>query len=119
MSEELRKQKLKKASKDYLDRVSRPFNLTKSRSFEGGSLRERRHSYSEGQAAQQDGSAVDFVAQPLPEFYYADEELNEKYLFFLLNREMNLFDFSKDLRINITQVLDKMILRISIKHYLF
>lgn len=73
MSEELRKEKLKKTSKDYMDKVSRPFNLTKKKTTSSDSLRERRHSYTEGTQNQSE-----FIAQPLPEFYYADEELVER-----------------------------------------
>jgi hypothetical protein len=73
MNEELRKEKLKKSSKDYMDKVSRPFNLTKKKITGTDSLRERRHSYSEGTETQ-----TEFVAQPLPEFYFADEELLER-----------------------------------------
>lgn len=69
INEEMRKQKLKQVSKDYLLKVSKPFQLTKS-------TRERRHSYSEGQEDKK--YLNDFVAQPMPDFYYNDEDLNER-----------------------------------------
>lgn len=69
--EELRKIRLKKMSKEYMNKVCKPFNLTEPKKKQ----KERRHSYSEGQN--------EFNAQPLPDFYF-DEELDEKYLIFLL-----------------------------------
>lgn len=63
--EELRKMRLKKMSKEYMDKICKPFKLTEPKNKE----KERRHSYSEGQS--------EFNAQPLPDFYF-DEEMDEK-----------------------------------------
>lgn len=70
--EEMRKFKLKKMSQEYMDKVSKPFNLTDYKKKESVA-RERRHSFSEGQS-----ESFEFNAQPLPEFYFNDEELVEK-----------------------------------------
>jgi protein FAM161A len=76
MEEELRKMRLKKASQEYMERVARPFNLTEPK--RGGSVKERRHSFTEGD--QQDTA---FYAQPLPEYYFNEDLTQEKLVFFL------------------------------------
>ena len=73
VDEEYRKQKLKAMSKEYSKKVSRPFNLTDTNK-NSESKRQRRHSFS-GEKIEK---KVDFVAHPLPEFYYNEEELKEK-----------------------------------------
>lgn len=73
--EELRKIKLKEMSKQYLDKVSKPFNLTDyKKKDKSPPTRERRHSYSEGQQP----DTYEFNAQPLPDFYFNDEDFTEK-----------------------------------------
>lgn len=61
----IRKMKLKKKSKEYMEAVSKPFNLTETKKAE----RTRRHSYSEGQ----NDEDYKFFAKPLPEFYTQDD----------------------------------------------
>jgi hypothetical protein len=70
MENEMRKMKLKKSSKEYMESVSKPFNLTEPKKV---SVKVRRHSFSEGQ-----NDDFKFSANPLPEFY-TNEELNERY----------------------------------------
>ena len=66
--EELRKLRIRLESKEYLENVSKPFNLTE---------RERRHSFS-GQTELEEGLLDKFTANPLPEFYFDNEYLSER-----------------------------------------
>jgi hypothetical protein len=74
MEEEVRKIRLKKMSQEYMEKNSRPFKLTETK--KGASVKERRHSYTEGQDLEAE-CAKEFYARPLPEFYY-NEELNQE-----------------------------------------
>lgn len=74
VDEELRKHKIKRMSKEYMEKVSKPFNLTET--GKKSSLRQRRHSYS----GDTEEKKTEFYAQPLPEFYNNEELINEKYL---------------------------------------
>ena len=67
--EKLRKIKLKETSKEYLEKNSKPFNLTDMKKT---SLRERRHSFTEGESDKTD--RTEFAANPLPNFYFEDDE---------------------------------------------
>jgi hypothetical protein len=67
--EKLRKLRLKEASKEYLEKNSKPFNLTDAKKT---SLRERRHSFTEGESNKTD--RAEFAANPLPNFYFEDDE---------------------------------------------
>jgi protein FAM161A len=67
--EKLRKLKLKETSKEYLEKNSKPFNLTDMKKT---SLRERRHSFTEGESNKTD--RTEFAANPLPNFYFEDDE---------------------------------------------
>lgn len=82
MEEELRKIKLKQMSKEYLEKVSKPFNLSYQKknnanssttSSKNTSVRERRHSFTDSKETMKD-----FRAQPLPDFYYNEDLLTEK-----------------------------------------
>ena len=67
--EKLRKLKLKESSKEYLEKNSKPFNLTDTKKSAASTLRERRHSFTEGET-----NKSEFTAKPLPEFYFEDDE---------------------------------------------
>ena len=73
--EKLRKLKLKQTSKEYMEKTSKPFNLTETKK---GETRERRHSFSEGEA-----NKAEFAATPLPNFYFEDDEFVTQKLVFL------------------------------------
>ena len=93
LDEELRKHKLKKASKDYLEKVLRPFNITDIKKTK----RQRRHSFS-GENLNTE-KKVDFVAQPMPEFYFNEEETNERLkeqeLYKQINKQMRSLELLK------------------------
>ncbi|CAF1013326.1 unnamed protein product [Brachionus calyciflorus] len=87
--EELRKIKLKKMSQEYMEKVSKPFNLTETKKKEV--TKERRHSFSEGQ--------TEFNAQPLPEFYFndeLDEKMKELELYKQLKNQMRALELLKN-----------------------
>jgi hypothetical protein len=79
MEEEVRKIRLKKMSQEYMEKVSRPFKLTEPK--RSASVKERRHSFAEGELESE--RSKEFYAKPLPEFYYNDELIQEKYVFFV------------------------------------
>ena len=68
--EELRKLRLRLESKEYLESVQKPFSITE---------RQRRHSFS-GQTEHEDNLINQFVANPLPEFYFDNEYLSERFV---------------------------------------
>jgi len=77
LDEKFRQDKLKKMSKEYAEKVVKPFNLTDQKNQKNQkSVRERRHSYSEGQVSNR--QTLKFNAQPLPEFYNNEENFLEK-----------------------------------------
>lgn len=73
VGEEIRKHKIKKMSKEYMEKVSKPFNLTESKRF----AKERSHSFSEGDNNTTEVK-TNFNAQPIPDFYFDDENVKEK-----------------------------------------
>jgi protein FAM161A len=78
MEEELRKIRLKKMSQEYMEKVCKPFNLTDSKKDQKTqSLKERRHSYSEG-LQNNESNVKSFTAQPMPDFYFNEELISEK-----------------------------------------
>ena len=74
LDEELRKYKLKEMSKEYMEKISRPFNLTDTtKKFNPKETAAK----TAADASQYDVKKKEFNAQPLPDFYfneYADEE---------------------------------------------
>lgn len=73
VDEELRKHKIKRMSKEYLEKVSKPFNLTDNKKI---SNRQRRHSLS--YEDEENNRKAEFNAQPLPEFYNNEDIICEQ-----------------------------------------
>ena len=73
VDEELRKHKIKRMSKEYLEKVSKPFNLTDNKKI---SNRQRRHSLSYDD--EENNRKAEFNAQPLPEFYNNEDIISEQ-----------------------------------------
>jgi hypothetical protein len=78
MEEDLRKYRLKQMSKEYSEKVIKPFNLTESKSSSMKNLNTTSVSDTEVKNEQKKTAKnSEFIAQPLPDFYFnefADEE---------------------------------------------
>ena len=76
IDEELRKHKIKRLSKEYLEKVSKPFNLTDTATLKN-KTKERPHSVCGNNTVEMNKKS-EFNANPLPEFYLNEEYINEK-----------------------------------------
>jgi hypothetical protein len=76
VDEELRKHKIKRMSKEYLEKIPKPFKLTDTTN----KIRERPHSatFDNDRSEELNKKPTDFNANPLPEFYLNEEYINEK-----------------------------------------